>query len=111
MENKNIFSWDFSVYSTNSITVENNEFELSIFNGGNLEITNKENGHKGVLRKELISNVAFNRPKLFIKGGFCLIWKPEVCEEISDVISQLRGLQLSPKKKIKKCLINWKSSP
>ena len=101
MENKNIFSWDSSVCSTNSVAVENNEFELCIFNDGNLEITNKKNGQKAILRKELISNCSFNRPKLLTKGGFCLIWKPEVCEEIGNVVNQSRGFAVEPNKKDK----------
>ena len=101
MERNDIFVWDDLVCECNPIIVGDDEFELIVSNGGCLYLQNMKNGEKGVLRKELINNVAFNRPRLLGKGGFCLIWKPEACEEIGTVVGQLRGLSIEPNKKDK----------
>ena len=101
IEKKDVFVWDKMVCPYDSIIVGDDTFELSISNGGHLYLLNKNNGEKGILRKELINNGAFNRPRLLGKGGFCLILKPEACEEIGNVIGQLRGLSIEPNKKDK----------
>ena len=99
IENESVFTWNSSTYSESTITIENSELELSISNGDYLWITNKKNGKKGILRKELIINAAYQSPGLLRKGGFCLIWKPEVCDELGDVVEQQRGFTIEPNKK------------
>ena len=99
MSIENVFNWNSSVCNENTLTVENSIFELRVSNGDYLWITNKNSGEKGVLRKELIVNAAYDSPGLFKKGGFCLIWKPEVCEEIGNVVEQTRGVVIEPDKK------------
>ena len=99
MSIENVFNWNSSVCNENTLTIENSELELSVTNGDYLWITNKKSGEKGILRKELIINAAYDSPGLFKKGGFCLIWKPEVCEEIGNVVEQQRGFVVEPNKK------------
>lgn len=100
-ENKDLFIWDDLVCADNTVVVKSDIFELNVSNGGYLYLLNRQNGERGILRKELINNGAFSRPKLFAKGGFTVIWKTEVCDELANVVGTTRGFSIEPDKKDK----------